>query len=50
VDAALFEAIHAQLEETKRRARIPEKGARYLLPGRWVWAEGGRTNEARNAY
>jgi site-specific DNA recombinase len=55
VDAALFEAVQAQLEENKRRARIPEKGSRYLLQGLLVCAECGyaycgRTNDARNAY
>jgi site-specific DNA recombinase len=33
VDPALFEAVQEQLEENRRRARIPEKGSRYLLQG-----------------
>src|SRR5262245_11568855 len=55
VDAAVFEAVQAQLDENKRRARIPEKGSRYLLQGLLVcsqcgYADCGRTNDARNAY
>jgi len=55
VEAALFEAVQAQLEENKRRARIPEKGSRYLLQGLLVcrqcgYAYCGRTNDARHAY
>ena len=55
VDAALFEAVQAQLEENRRRARIPEKGSRYFLQGLLVcakcgYAYCGRTNDARNAY
>jgi site-specific DNA recombinase len=55
VDPALFEAVQEQLEENKRRARIPEKGSRYLLQGLLVCAQcgyayHGRTNDARNAY
>jgi site-specific DNA recombinase len=55
VDAALFEAVQEQLEENKRRARLPEKGSRYVLQG-WLvcaqcgYAYCGRTNDARNAY
>src|SRR5262247_480444 len=33
VDPALFDAVQDQLEENQRRARIPEKGSRYLLQG-----------------
>ena len=33
VDPALFDAVQEQLEENKRRARIPEKGSRYLTSG-----------------
>ena len=55
VDRALFEAVQEQLEENRRRARIPEKGSRYLLQGLLVcakcgYAYHGRTNDARNAY
>src|SRR5207237_6598247 len=55
VDAALFEAVQEQLTENKRRARIPEKGSRYLLQGLLVCAQCGYaycgcTNDARNAY
>ena len=55
VDAALFEAAQEQLQENKRRARIPEKGTRYLLQGLLLcsqceYAYCGRTNDARNAY
>jgi site-specific DNA recombinase len=55
VDVALFDAVQEQLEENKRRARIPEKGSRYLLQGLLVcakcgYAYCGRTNDERNAY
>ena len=55
VDPALFEAVQEQLEENERRARIPEKGSRYVLQGFLVCAQCGyaycgRTNDARNAY
>src|SRR5919108_3833600 len=55
VEAAVFEAVQAQLDENRRRARIPEKGSRYLLQGLLVccqcgYAYCGRTNDARNAY
>jgi site-specific DNA recombinase len=55
VDAALFEAVQAQLAENRQRARIPLKGSRYLLQGlivcaRCGYAYYGRTNDARNAY
>jgi len=55
VDPALFDAVQEQLEENRRRARIPEKGSRYLLQGLLVCAQcgyayHGRTNDARNAY
>jgi site-specific DNA recombinase len=55
VDAALFQAAQEQLEENRRRARIPEKGSRYLLQGLIVcakcgYAYHGRTNDERNAY
>ncbi len=55
IDAALFDAVQEQLEENKRRARIPQKGSRYLLQGLLVCAQCGyaycgRTNDARNAY
>jgi site-specific DNA recombinase len=55
VDPALFDAVQEQLAENKRRARIPEKGSRYLLQGllacaKCGYAYCGRTNDARNAY
>jgi site-specific DNA recombinase len=55
VDAALFQAAQEQLEENRRRARLPEKGSRYLLQGLIVcakcgYAYHGRTNDERNAY
>jgi site-specific DNA recombinase len=55
VEAALFEAVQAQLDENRQRARMPEKGSRYLLQGLLVcgqcgYAYCGRTNDARNAY
>ncbi|ADE16061.1 Resolvase domain protein [Nitrosococcus halophilus Nc 4] len=33
VDEALFEAVQAQLEENRRRARSGQRGAKYLLQG-----------------
>jgi site-specific DNA recombinase len=55
VEVALFEAVQAQLDENRRRARISEKGSRYVLQGLLVcgqcgYAYCGRTNDARNAY
>ncbi len=55
VDPALFEAVQDQLAENRRRARIPQKGSRYLLQGLLVcakcgYAYHGRTNDERNAY
>lgn len=55
VDVALFDAVQEQLEENRQRARIPEKGTRYLLQGLLVcrkcgYAYCGRTNDERNAY
>jgi site-specific DNA recombinase len=55
VDAAVFDAVQEQLTENKRRARIPEKGSRYLLQGLLVCAQCGYaycgcTNDVRNAY
>lgn len=55
VGAALFDAVQGQLDENRRRARIPEKGSRYLLQGLLVcrqcgYAYCGRTNDARHAY
>jgi site-specific DNA recombinase len=54
IDPAVFDAVQEQLEETRRRARIPEKGSRYLLQGLLVcakcgYANSGRTNDERNA-
>jgi site-specific DNA recombinase len=55
VDPALFEAVQDQLEENRRRARIPQKGSRYLLQGLLVcakcgYAYHGVTANERNAY
>ncbi len=55
VDPTVFDAVQEQLEENRRRARIPAKGSRYLLQGLLVcvhcgYAYCGRTNDARNAY
>ena len=55
VDPALFEAVQEQLEENRRRARIPEKGSHYLLQGLLVcakcgYAYHGLTANERNAY
>ncbi len=55
VATALFDAVQEQLEENRRRARIPEKGSRYFLQGLLVctkcgYAYCGRTNDERNAY
>jgi site-specific DNA recombinase len=55
IDAALFDAVQAQLDENRRRARLPEKGSRYVLQGLLVchqcgYAYCGRTNAARHAY
>jgi site-specific DNA recombinase len=55
VDPALFAAVQEQLAENRRRARIPEKGSRYLLQGRLVCAQcgyayHGLTANAHNAY
>lgn len=55
VDPALFAAVQEQLEENRRRARIPEKGSRFLLQGLLVcghcgYAYHGLINDARNAY
>jgi site-specific DNA recombinase len=33
VDAALFDAVAEQLQENRERARIPQRGAKYLLQG-----------------
>ena len=38
VDAALFEAVQEQLQENRQRARIPQRGAKYLLQGLIVCA------------
>jgi site-specific DNA recombinase len=55
VDVALFDSVQEQWEEHRRRARISEKGSRYLLQGLLVcakcgYAYCGRTNDERNAY
>jgi site-specific DNA recombinase len=41
IDADLFDAVQEQLEENRRRARISEKGSRYLLQGLLVCAKCG---------
>src|SRR5947199_9073092 len=33
VDAALFDAVAEQLQENRQRARVPQRGAKYLLQG-----------------
>jgi site-specific DNA recombinase len=38
VDAALFEAVAEQLQENRERARVPQRGAKYLLQGLLVCA------------
>lgn len=38
VDAALFDAVAEQLQENRARARVPQRGAKYLLQGLLVWA------------
>lgn len=52
---ALVDAAQEQLRENRQRARIPEKGSKYLLQGlivcaRCGYAYYGRRNDARNAY
>lgn len=34
----MFEAVQEQLQENQQRARIGQRGARYLLQGLLVWA------------
>ncbi|GAC1450726.1 MAG: hypothetical protein NVSMB70_19500 [Chamaesiphon sp.] len=51
----MFERVQEQLAENRQRARIPQKGSRYLLQGLLVcvkcgYAYHGRTNDERNAY
>jgi site-specific DNA recombinase len=38
VDAALFDAAQEQLQENRKRARVPQRGAKYLLQGLIVCA------------
>jgi len=33
VDGTLFDAVQEQLQENRKRARVPQRGARYLLQG-----------------
>ena len=33
VDAALFDVVQEQLQENRQRARVPQRGAKYLLQG-----------------
>src|SRR5712691_10328533 len=37
-DAALFDAVAEQLQENRKRARVPQRGAKYLLQGLIVCA------------
>ena len=51
----LFTGVKDQLQENRQRARIPQKGSRYLLQGLIVCAQCGyayygATNDERNAY
>jgi len=39
VDEALFDTVHVQLQENRRRARQSKRGARYLLQGLLVCAQ-----------
>ena len=39
VDEAVFEAVQAQLDENRQRARLGKRGARYLLQGLLVCAQ-----------
>jgi site-specific DNA recombinase len=41
VDAALFDAVQEQLQENRKRARVPQRGAKYLLQGLIVCASCG---------
>src|SRR5579864_4698661 len=55
IDPAVFDAVQEQLEENRRRARIPEKGSLYLFQCCLVcancgYAYCGCTMNARNAY
>jgi site-specific DNA recombinase len=38
VDATLFDAVQEQLQENRQRARVPQRGAKYLLQGLIVCA------------
>ena len=38
VDAALFDAVQEQLQENRQRARVPQRGAKYVLQGLIVCA------------
>jgi site-specific DNA recombinase len=38
IDAALFDAVQEQLQENRARARVSQRGARYLLQGLLVCA------------
>jgi site-specific DNA recombinase len=38
VEEALFETVQEQLQENRQRARVSQRGARYLLQGLIVWA------------
>jgi site-specific DNA recombinase len=38
VDTALFDAVQEQLQENRQRARVPQRGAKYLLQGLIVCA------------
>jgi site-specific DNA recombinase len=41
VDAVLFDAVQEQLQENRKRARVPQRGAKYLLQGLIVCAHCG---------
>jgi site-specific DNA recombinase len=41
VETAVCKAVQAQLDENRRRARIPAKGSRYLLQGLLICSQCG---------
>jgi site-specific DNA recombinase len=47
VDAALFDAVAEQLQENRERARVPQRGARYLLQGLIVCACCGYADDGK---
>jgi site-specific DNA recombinase len=38
VDTVLFDVVAEQLQENRERARVRQRGAKYLLQGLLVWA------------